>query len=72
MMFLGNEELFSNAADVILETMQQSSYARYNTLRNDLLDCFSSDGMKSKLTTCIAGKKSLSSRPVERKKRRDN
>ncbi|KAG2223171.1 hypothetical protein INT45_011517 [Circinella minor] len=53
MMFLGNEELFQYAAEVILETMQQSSYGRYNTLRDDLLDCFSSDGMKLKLTTCI-------------------
>ena len=72
MMFLGNEELFSNAADVILETMQQSSYAKYNTLRNDLLDCFSSDGMKSKLTTCIAGNKSLLFRPAEGKGDGDN
>ena len=56
MMFLGNEGLFQYAAEVILETMQQTSYARYNTLRNDLLDCFSSDGMKLKLTTCITGK----------------
>ncbi|KAI9244489.1 armadillo-type protein [Phascolomyces articulosus] len=54
MLFLGNEQLFRNAADVLLETMQQSSYAKYNTLRNDLLECFSSDEMRLKLTNCIA------------------
>ncbi|KAI9488680.1 armadillo-type protein [Zychaea mexicana] len=54
MMLLGNDDLFQSATDVLLEAMQQPSYTRYNTLRNDLLDCFSSDGMKLKLTDCIS------------------
>ncbi|KAI9314639.1 armadillo-type protein [Dichotomocladium elegans] len=53
MLFLGNEQLFSSATDVLLEAMQQPSYLKYETFRNDLLNCLTSDGMKAKFIQCI-------------------
>lgn len=56
MSLLGNEDLFEAAVEVLLESMQQASWTRYQTYRNDLLNCFTSDDMKKKFTIAIAGK----------------
>ncbi|KAI8096689.1 armadillo-type protein [Halteromyces radiatus] len=53
MSLLANDELFEAAADVLLEGMQQSSWTRYNSFRDNLLVCFTSDGMKKKFADCI-------------------
>lgn len=53
MSFFGNEELFEPAVEVILESMQQTSWAKYQTYRNELLTCFTSDAMREKFTACI-------------------
>lgn len=58
MSLLGNEDLFEAAVEVLLESMQQASWTRYQTYRNDLLNCFTSDDMKKKFTIAIAGKDS--------------
>lgn len=57
MNLLGNEALFEPAVEVLLESMQQSSWTRYQTYRNELLACFTSDGMREKFTLSISGKK---------------
>ncbi|KAI9018038.1 armadillo-type protein, partial [Phycomyces nitens] len=54
MRLLTNEELFDSATEVLLEAMQQPSWARYPTLRDDLLKCFTSEEMKAMFTSCIA------------------
>lgn len=56
MSLLGDEVLFEPAVEVLLESMQQASWTRYQTYRNDLLACFTSDDMKLKFTVSIAGK----------------
>ncbi|KAI8988860.1 armadillo-type protein [Pilobolus umbonatus] len=53
MEFLGDEDLFEPAVDVLLESMQQSSWSRYNNYRDELLHCLTSDGMKAKFSECI-------------------
>lgn len=53
MSYLGTEELFEPAVDVLLESMQQSSWTRYQSYRDELLTCFTSDAMKDKFTACI-------------------
>ncbi|ORY96414.1 armadillo-type protein, partial [Syncephalastrum racemosum] len=53
MILLENEDLFSSAVNVLVEAMPQSSWAKYTTLRNDLLVCFSTDWTRSKFLTCI-------------------
>lgn len=55
MSLLGDEVLFEPAVEVLLESMQQSSWTRYQTYRNELLACFTSEGMKEKFTTSISG-----------------
>ncbi|KAI8970253.1 armadillo-type protein [Mycotypha africana] len=54
MILLGHPELFEPAVDVLLESMQQTAWARYQNYRNELLSCFTSDAMKEKFETCIA------------------
>ncbi|GAA5806530.1 hypothetical protein HPULCUR_012066 [Helicostylum pulchrum] len=53
MSLLGDEVLFEPAVEVLLESMQQTSWTRYQTYRNDLLACFTSDDMKLKFTVSI-------------------
>lgn len=55
MALLANDELFETAADVLIEGMQQASWTRYNSFRDGLLSCFTSDGMKRKFDDCIKG-----------------
>ncbi|KAI8375089.1 armadillo-type protein [Choanephora cucurbitarum] len=54
MSLLGNEDVFEQATEVLLESMQQSNWAKYQTYRNDLLTCFTSQGMREKFETSIA------------------
>lgn len=54
MSLLGDTDLFESAVDVLLESMQQSAWSRYQTYRNELLTCFTSDAMKEKFESCIA------------------
>ncbi|KAG2210956.1 hypothetical protein INT47_000116, partial [Mucor saturninus] len=54
MSLLGDEVLFEPAVEVLLESMQQSSWARYQTYRNELLACFTSEGMREKFTLSIS------------------
>lgn len=56
MTLLGDEVLFEPAVEVLLESMQQASWTRYQTYRNELLACFTSEGMKEKLSNSISGK----------------
>ncbi|CAO3608182.1 unnamed protein product [Cunninghamella blakesleeana] len=53
MLLLNNDETFESAADVLLEGMQQPSWAKYNSFRDELLSCFTSDSMKKRFTDCI-------------------
>ena len=55
MTLLGQEELFQSSADVLLEAMQQPSYGKYLSFRDALLQCFTSDGMRTKFAECITG-----------------
>lgn len=57
MLLLNNDEVFESAADVLLEGMQQPAWTKYNSFRDELLSCFTSDGMKKRFTDCMAGKK---------------
>ncbi|KAI8637788.1 armadillo-type protein [Parasitella parasitica] len=54
MSLLGDPDLFEPAVDVLLESMQQSSWAKYHNYRNDLLTCFTSKAMKEKFESCMA------------------
>lgn len=54
MTLLGDVDLFEAAVDVLLESMQQAAWARYQNYRNELLTCFTSDAMKEKFELCIA------------------
>lgn len=54
MSFLGNDELFESAVEVLLESMQQPSWAKYRNYRDELLACFTSQDMKNKLNACLA------------------
>lgn len=54
MSLLGDPMLFEAAAEVLLESMQQSAWTRFQTYRNELLTCFTSDDMKAKFEACIA------------------
>lgn len=56
MLLLDDEQVFEEAVEVLLESMQQSKWATYQVLRNDLLVCFTSEQMKMKFSTCINGK----------------
>jgi hypothetical protein len=51
MSFLGDEILFEPAVEVILESMQQSSWTKYQTYRNELLACFTSEAMQEKFSS---------------------
>ncbi|KAI8372980.1 armadillo-type protein [Radiomyces spectabilis] len=53
MLFLGHEELFESAVEALLEAMQQMDWAKYLTLRDDLLDCFASDMVTQRFNECI-------------------
>lgn len=53
MSLLGDEVLFESAVEVLLESMQQPSWAKYQTYRNELLACFTSHDMKEKFTASI-------------------
>ncbi|KAI8362594.1 armadillo-type protein [Blakeslea trispora] len=53
MALLGNEDLFEQATEVLLESMQQSNWAKYQTYRNDLLACFTSDPMRLKFESSL-------------------
>ncbi|CAO3600466.1 unnamed protein product [Absidia cylindrospora] len=64
MALLASDELFEAAADVLLEGMQQGSWTRYNTFRDGLLSCFTSDGMKNKFDTCIKDEDEDLGRPL--------
>lgn len=55
MMFLAREDMFESATEVLLEAMQQPSWSRYDSLRNDLLNCFVSDWMRGTFSRCIEG-----------------
>lgn len=55
MTLLENEDLFSSAVNVLVEAIPHSSWAKYTTLRNDLLMCFSTDWTRSKFLTCVHG-----------------
>ncbi|KAG0181559.1 hypothetical protein DFQ29_007920 [Apophysomyces sp. BC1021] len=46
MVFTSHEDLFEPATEVLLEAMQQSSWAKYMTLRDDLLSCFTNEWMR--------------------------
>lgn len=59
MELLASDDLFEAAADVLLEGMQQGSWTRYNSFRDGLLSCFTSDGMKNKFDICIKGNVSI-------------
>ncbi|KAL0078469.1 armadillo-type protein [Phycomyces blakesleeanus] len=59
MRLLTKEDTFEPATEVLLEAMQQPSWARYVTLRDDLLKCFTSEEMKNQFTTCISGMSKL-------------
>jgi hypothetical protein len=54
MSLLGDPVLFEPAVEVLLESMQQSAWSRYQTYRDELLACFTSDGMKAKFEASIA------------------
>ncbi|KAI8335318.1 armadillo-type protein [Chlamydoabsidia padenii] len=64
MILLANDEIFETAADVLLEGMQQSSWAVYNSFRDGLLSCFTSDGMKKKFEDCIKDEDEDLGRPL--------
>ncbi|KAF7724113.1 hypothetical protein EC973_001297 [Apophysomyces ossiformis] len=53
MIFTGHDELFESAIEVLLEAMQQSAWAKYMTLRDDLLNCLTSEWMRSRFAACI-------------------
>ncbi|CEG82569.1 hypothetical protein RMATCC62417_16625 [Rhizopus microsporus] len=54
MAMLGDEQVFEQAVDVLLESMQQNAWSKYHTLRNDLLLCFTSHEMKAKFSSSIS------------------
>ncbi|ORE02231.1 hypothetical protein BCV72DRAFT_252588 [Rhizopus microsporus var. microsporus] len=54
MAMLGDEQVFEQAVDVLLESMQQNAWSKYHTLRNDLLLCFTSHEMKAKFSLSIS------------------
>ncbi|KAL9558404.1 hypothetical protein MBANPS3_000904 [Mucor bainieri] len=54
MTFLGDVDLFESAVDVLLESMQQAAWAKYQNYRNELLTCFTSDAMREKFELCLA------------------
>ncbi|KAI8095048.1 armadillo-type protein, partial [Gilbertella persicaria] len=54
MSLLGNEDIFEQAVEVLLESMQQAAWSKYQTYRHDLLACFTSDDMRQKFEACIA------------------
>ncbi|KAI8890957.1 ARM repeat-containing protein [Backusella circina FSU 941] len=53
MQMLGDEVLFESAIEVLIDSIQSPKWARYNTFRNDILMCITSEGMKAKFTECI-------------------
>lgn len=55
MAMLGDVQVFEQAVDVLLESMQQNAWSKYHTLRNDLLLCFTSHEMKAKFSSSISG-----------------
>lgn len=54
MTFLGNPDLFESSVEVLSESMQQASWAKYQNYRDELLACFTSQDMKDKMNACIA------------------
>ncbi|KAI9309551.1 armadillo-type protein [Cunninghamella echinulata] len=64
MVLLDNDELFESASDVLLEGMQQVAWTRYNSFRDELLVCFTSDGMKKRFTDCMTEEDEEIGRPL--------
>ncbi|KAI9269954.1 armadillo-type protein [Sporodiniella umbellata] len=53
MQMLTDEDVFEEAVEVLLEAMQHSKWAKYQTLRSDLLLCFTGEPIKIKFDACI-------------------
>ncbi|KAI7866589.1 armadillo-type protein, partial [Spinellus fusiger] len=54
MVLVTKEDTFEIATEVLLEAMQQHTWLRYNTLRDDMLQCITSEEMKTQFTGSIS------------------
>ncbi|KAI9468486.1 MAG: armadillo-type protein [Benjaminiella poitrasii] len=53
-LLLTNEDLFESAVEVLIESMQQPTWNKYQTYRQQLFACLTSDVIQAKFNACLA------------------